>query len=192
MTIAPAETKGSSSPQPSAGALCLNLGGLGEGFRDGSVPGFKTVDLRPGADYQCDASDLSIFKDSTVSEIYASNILEHFSLNRTVDVLKEWRRVLVKGGKLWLSVPDFDACVRLYLKRGLVPWVQYLIWGDQKHELNYHYINFTWASLSHLLYQAGYSDFKRLDNLPYGVQDASVLIDTVEGKPISLNVEATR
>lgn len=187
MTNAPAVAN--SSP---AGALRLNLGGAGEGFRDAEVPGFKVVDLREGADFVCDAANLSSFKDGTVEEIYASNILEHFSLNRTVDVLKEWRRVLVKGGKLWLSVPDFDASVRVYLKCGLVPWVQYLIWGDQKHPLNYHYINFTWPILSHALYEAGFSDFKRLEQLPYGVKDASTLVDTREGLPISLNAEATK
>lgn len=190
MTNAPAEAE--SLPNGSAGALRLNLGGAGEGFREAKVPGFKIVDLREDADFVCDASDLRMFKDDSASEIYASNILEHFSLTRTVDVLKEWRRVLVQGGKLWLSVPDFEQSVRLFQKCGLVPWVQYLIWGDQKHPLNFHYVNFTWATLSHALYQAGFSRFKKLDDLPYGVKDASTIVDSREGKRISLNAEATK
>jgi ubiquinone/menaquinone biosynthesis C-methylase UbiE len=104
-------------------------------------------------------------------------------------VLKEWRRVLKKGGLIRISVPDFDASVRLYLKCGLVPWVQYLIWGDQKHELNFHYINFTWPVLSHFLYQSGFENPRRVARFPYG-KDASAHIDNKEGKPISLNVEA--
>ena len=177
---------------PVAGdSLRLNLGGLGEGFLNGSIPGFKTVDLRDGADYQRNVNDLSIFPDHSVSELYASNVLEHFSIHETVPVLKEWHRVLKPKGKLWLSVPDFDASIRLYLKNGLLEWVQYLIWGDQLHPLNYHYINFTYATAAKCLYDAGFPDSKRISHLPYGVQDASEHIDNHYHKPISLNIEAT-
>jgi len=172
-------------------SLCLNLGGLGEGYLDGSIPGFKTVDLRDGADYQRNINDLSIFKDHSIKELYSSNVLEHFSIHDTVPVLKEWHRVLIPGGKLWLSVPDFDACVRLYQLSGLTDWVQYLIWGDQKHPLNYHYINFTFATAAKALYEAGFEDAKRVAHLPYGIHDASEHTDNWQRKPISLNIEAT-
>jgi predicted SAM-dependent methyltransferase len=181
------------TPQAKAseGSLRLNLGGMGEGFLDGRIPGFKVVDLRDGADYQRDVSDLSIFADHSVEEIYSSNVLEHFPIARTVPVLKEWHRVLKPRGKLWLSVPDFDACVRLYKHSGLTEWVQYLIWGDQKHPLNFHYINFTFATAAKALYEAGFRDAKRVLHLPYGIHDASEHLDNQERKPISLNVEAT-
>lgn len=194
MTNAASPALGSARASQPGELLRLNLGGAGEGFREGKIEGFKTVDLRQaeGVDYVCDASDLSQFSDGSVHEIYASNILEHFPIPKTVPVLQEWRRVLAKGAKLWISVPDFDASVRLYLRLGLQPWVQYLIWGDQKHPLNYHYINFTWPHLAHCLHKAGFTEFRRVQNLPYGLQDASVLVDNVDGKPISLNVEATK
>lgn len=169
----------------------LNLGGMGEGFMDGRIKGFLTVDLREGADIRANVSELSMFGDKTVEEIYSSNVLEHFPHNKTLYVLEEWHRILKPGGKLWLSVPDFDACVKLYLKEGLCKWAQYLIWGDQKHELNYHYINFTFANLAKLLVDAGFEDVKRLMELPQGVKDASTHRDNHHGIRISLNVEAT-
>lgn len=177
--------------KPSTEPLRLNLGGAGEGFLSGRIAGFKTVDLREGADtdFVGNVSDLSAFKDASVAELYASNVLEHFPIPQTLDVLKEWRRVLVPRGKLYVSVPDFEACVKLYLKLGLTEWVQYLIWGDQKHPLNYHYINFTYATLAKLLNDAGFSDSKRVRSFGFA-KDASEHLDNVMRQPISLNVEA--
>lgn len=177
--------------KPSTEPLRLNLGGAGEGYLSGRIPGFKTVDLRegPDTDFVGNVADLSGFKDGSVSAIYASNVLEHFPIHQTLSVLKEWRRVLVPGGKLMVSVPDFDACVQLYHKAGLTEWIQYLIWGDQKHELNYHYINFTAATLSKLLLDAGFADFKRVKSFGL-VRDASEHVDNTFGIRISLNMEA--
>ena len=174
--------------------LRLNLGGAGEGYLNGRIDGFKTVDLREGADTDIVANvrNLSFCADNSVHDIYASNVLEHFPHRETLSVLKEWYRVLEPQGKLWLSVPDFEASVRLFLRHGLIEWVTYLIWGDQQHELNYHYINFTEKSLSKLLVEAGFSEFKRVEHLPWGVLDASEHRDNHESLPISLNMEVTK
>ena len=174
--------------------LRLNLGGAGEGFREGRITGFKTVDLRPGpnTDIVGNVKDLSFCKEGTVWDIYSSNVLEHFPHTETLTVLKEWHRVLKPGGTLYLSVPDFEACVKLYQFHGLALWVQYLIWGDQAHPLNFHYINFTCATLSKLLSDAGFSDIRRVKQLPLCVKDASEHKDNFLGISISLNMEATK
>jgi Uncharacterized protein conserved in bacteria len=105
-------------PLPTDGPLCLNLGGAGEGFLSGRIPGFITVDLRDvdDTDIVSDISDLSWTGDGTVDQIYCSNALEHFPIHKTKDVLAEWHRVMKPGGKLFVSVPDFDANVKIYLK----------------------------------------------------------------------------
>lgn len=174
------------------GPLRLNLGGIGEGFLDGGIDGFKTVDLRAGADFQRDASDLSIFPDASVETVYASNILEHWSLNKTMEVLKEWNRVLKPGGWLYVSVPDFHRAVEMYQRSGLTLWLRYHLWGDQKHALNYHYTCFTLATLSKDLLDAGFRDVKRMLEWPFKVCDGSQNVDTIEKKPISLNVGALK
>lgn len=174
------------------GPLRLNLGGMGEGFRDGRVEGFLIVDLREGADIQADCADLSFAETGTVDTIYASNILEHWSLLKTVDVLKEWNRVLKPKGRIYISVPDFDEAVRIYQKAGLTDWLRYHLWGDQKHPLNYHYNCFTFASLARDLYHAGFSDVKRCPKWPFKVSDGSQNVNNMDGKLISLNVEAVK
>lgn len=179
---------------PLSEPLWLNLGGAGEGFVDSSVDGFLTVDLRDGdgTDVICDASNLSVFNDNSAEIIFASQILEHWPIAKTVDVLKEWRRVLKPGWKLYISVPDFDVAVNLYKQFGLTEWIKYHLWGDQKHPLNYHYVCFTFASLAKDLYDAGFSDVKRIKSFPFKVRGGSTLVDTITGQPISLNVEATK
>jgi predicted SAM-dependent methyltransferase len=61
-----------------------------------------------------DITDLP-FEDDTVDLIYASHVFEYFDRQEAVDVLKEWRRVLKKGGILRLAVPDFETCAKLYV-----------------------------------------------------------------------------
>ena len=169
-------------------ALKLNLGG-----RDTQIPGFKTVDLKPGptVDYQSDISDLSFCKDGTVDEIYASHCLEHFSHQRTLFVLEEWHRVLKRGAKCYISVPDFEAAIKLYLEWGMTDYVRNLLWGDQGYDLAYHYAPFTFPVLLNLLHKAGFKDVKRMTWMPHKVMDCSRLVDTVDNKPVSLTVEAT-
>lgn len=176
------------------GPLRLNLGGAGEGFVDSKVEGFLCVDLRdiPETDILCDASKLDVIKDDSVECVFASQILEHFPIARTVDVLKEWRRVLKPGAKLYVSVPDFDQAVKLYQKVGLILWLKYHLWGDQKHPLNYHYICFTFASLAKDLVDAGFTDVKKIKDFPFKVSGGSTLVDTLTHEPISLNIEATK
>lgn len=172
----------------------LNLGGAGEGKASYRVPGFLTVDLRNEGDTDIvsNVRDLSMFENGSVDEIYSSNVLEHFPHTDTVDVLKEWCRVLKPAGKLWLSVPDLMASMKLLQKAGQTDWVTFLLYGDQLHPLNYHYINFSFGYLAKKVMEAGFSDIKRLEKLPYGIWDASEHKDNQFGMRISLNVEVTK
>lgn len=178
------------TPKPAMGgdqAIRLNLGG-----RNRPIPGFKLVDLfdGPEVDVRTDCSDLKMFEDDSVSEIYASHILEHWPHVKTADVLKEWRRVLKRGAKCYISVPDFDAAVKVYEKMGFCDFVRNLLWGDQGYPLAYHYTCFTYPSLAMLLVNAGFRDVKRIKRMPYNIPDCSTNYDTLLKRPISVNVEA--
>lgn len=168
--------------------LKLNLGG-----RTTSIPGFKVVDLYEGegVDIRSDVSKLPM-DDNSVEEIYASHVLEHFSHRKTVDVLKEWHRVLVPGKRLYISVPDFNEAIEVYKKYGMVDVVRNMLYGDQIYPLAFHYVTFTFATLAKACMEAGFSDIKRLKSMPYGIQDCSVLVYTELKNPISINVEVTK
>lgn len=160
------------------------------------IKGFTNVDIRPDKDVDviADAENLSMFEDNSIEEIRASNVFEHFPHTKSLKVLKEWCRVLKPGGKLWISVPDFDFCVDFYLKCGriLEPWLIFHLWGEQKDAQEYHYIVFNWANLRKLLDDAGFSSAQRLESLPHGLKDASELRDTWYGMKCALNAEATK
>ena len=102
--------------------LKLNLGSGGVNF-----PGFLSVDLYDSrALIKMDITKLE-FADNTVSEIIASHVFEHLNPYHTLDILKEWNRVLKPGGKLSMEMPDieklcksFTAATDYYAKMGLM------------------------------------------------------------------------
>jgi len=172
---------------------------LNMGSRDMRIPGFKNVDCDPheGVEFVSPVEDLGVFDDECVSEIYASHILEHFSHRMTVKVLKEWRRVLVKGGILYLSVPDFDYAAKMSLKYGLNEWVQRFLMGDQGYETAFHYTIFNEYNLRGALMDAGFSEASKVEKLPYtsmcgNRSDCSNLRSTLDGSIVSLNMVAIK
>jgi predicted SAM-dependent methyltransferase len=55
------------------------------------------------------------FKDSSVDYIYASHIIEHFYRDTARAILRDAHRVLKRGGRLRVCVPDLEYAIRLYL-----------------------------------------------------------------------------
>lgn len=174
-------------PSQAKGGIRLNLGGRGT-----KIDGFQTVDLSEEHDVaiKSDVSNLWMFRDGTVDEIYASQILEHFPHVKTESVLKEWHRVLKPGAKITIGVPDFHRAIEIYREIGLVPWVVNQLFGDQIYPLAFHYAPFTFGSLAAHLTKVGFRDVKRIRQMPYGIKDCSSNIFNMDGKPVSLNVEA--
>jgi len=166
----------------------LNLGG-----RDTHIPGFLVVDLHKSdnVDIRADVSNLAMFEDKTVDEIYCSHILEHFPHRKTLSVLEGWHRILKPGAKAYIAVPDFRALVKLYQLSGLNQFLVDLGWGGQEYPEAYHFTPFDFPRLAGLLVKAGFQDVKRLDAMPYGLKDCSQLMDSHYKVPTSLNVEAT-
>lgn len=165
----------------------LNLGGRGT-----HLHGFLNVDLSDEHDVEIktDVSDLSQFDDNSVSEIYASQILEHFPHIKTESVLKEWHRVLKTGSKITIGVPDFARAVEIYIQYGLCDWVVNQLYGDQVYPLAFHYAPFTFGRLAKILNDVGFSNIKRIKDMPYGIKDCSANVSNMDGKSVSLNVEA--
>lgn len=175
---------------------------LNLGCRNRPIPGFKGMDIdaHEGVDFVGDVSDLSQFDSDSVEEIYASHILEHFPHPRTKAVLREWNRVLVPGGKLYVAVPDFGMVVNICYKNSMNDWVRNFLWGDQEYKTAFHYNGFDEASLTELLYKSGFKESERVES--FGIcpsRDCSELrigATTLEGNkvmvPVSLNMIGTK
>lgn len=130
------------------------------------IPGWFHVDALdyPHVDHRGPVEDLSFLSDGSVEMIYAAHVLEHFGRRTYMDVLREWRRVLMPGGVLRLAVPDFAAAARLYLSGTLprgIEDVRGLVAGGQRDQYDFHGMIFDEADLTVALRNAGFSSVRQ-------------------------------
>jgi predicted SAM-dependent methyltransferase len=106
-------------------------------------------------DLVCDAKKLPIDNNS-LTDIFASHVIEHFGWRNVRDVLVEWLRVLKVGGKLEIITPDFYRLwENLVIKRDLPKtdkwrggpvdsaFVAYVTGGGQDYIENTHTAHYT-------------------------------------------------
>jgi predicted SAM-dependent methyltransferase len=156
--------------------------------------GWKTFDISPGpdVDYVGDCRDLSRFADGSIDTIYASHVLEHVPYNNDLQAtLNEWFRVLVPGGRVMISVPDFEQMCRLFLQPNLEMrdrfHVMRVIFGGQIDQHDFHAVGLTYEFLNSYLAAAGFAGVTRVDQ--FGLfADGSIL--KLGDVPVSLNVIA--
>ena len=142
------------------------------------------------------------FEGGTVELVYASHVLEYFDREEAVDVLKEWKRVLVPEGTLRVAVPDFEAMVRLYvetsasLDKFLGPLYGRMNMGDKKI---YHKTVYDEYSLKALLFENGFRNivlYNWRDTEHSHIDDHSQAylphMDKESGALMSLNVECRK
>lgn len=75
------------------------------------------------------------FPENTFDVVYHSHVLEHFSRSDAVDLLRDCRRVLKKGGIIRIVVPDLESLARTYLYA-----LERAIERDPQWEQNYEYL----------------------------------------------------
>jgi len=83
--------------------------------------GYINIDAIPleGCDVVMDATeDLHIVPSNIAAEIRMENVFEHFYRDQQHKALKEYHRILKKGGKVIIKgIPNFDALIDAYLKK---------------------------------------------------------------------------
>ena len=175
------------------------------GFDDGKLrlhvggrirrAGWKILDIsqRPEVDFVGDCCDLSRFADESVSIIYASHVLEHLRYRDELPTaLSEFRRVLVQGGQLLVSVPDFERLCRLFLNPSLDLRARCLVmravFGAQDDMHDEHKVGLWQEFLVTLLHESGFSNVRRVKL--FGIfPDASALV--FRDRFVNLNLVAT-
>ena len=78
------------------------------GSRKKRFPGYLNVDIEehPGVDLVADFRKLDY--SNQVESIRAHHLLEHFSREEGIVVLKQWHSWLIPGGTLIVETPDFE------------------------------------------------------------------------------------
>lgn len=130
----------------------LNIGAGGD-----TEEGWEPWDISQGNDCR----DMALLAAGTVSEIRASHVLEHIPRADTLGALREWRRVLRLGGRLFVAVPDFELVARAFLAGAPDPNIESYIMGGQTDENDFHFALFTEGKLRDLLRMAGFSRVMR-------------------------------
>lgn len=142
---------------------------LNLGAGDKILPGYCNVDVAPSRrgqkpDVLCDLHKLT-FDDGAADEILAVHVVEHFWRWEVVDILREWLRVLRRGGKMILECPNLTTACEMFLKGPdaysaagkegqRTMWVFY---GDPawRDPLMVHRWGYTPASLARVMMEAG-------------------------------------
>jgi predicted SAM-dependent methyltransferase len=159
-----------------------------------AAPDWEIFDALPGpaVDHLGNAKDLSCFADDTFEELYASHILEHFDyVNDLEQALKEWHRVLMPGGVIYISVPDMETLCRLYLDERRSPadrWMSMrMIFGGHTDPYDYHQVGLSEIFLGNFLHRAGFQGIRRVREFGLFHDSSSIQVD---GVLISLNMIA--
>lgn len=157
-------------------------------------PPFENLDIRdaPGVDHISEAFPLS-FGPNVFDLVYVSHVLEHFNRKDTQSIINDWVRVLKPGGVIRLSVPDFEALIKIYHLSGDIESVIGPLMGGQTYQQNYHYNCFDRKSLTKYLENAGCEavhpwDYRRTSHSSFWDFSQATTWEI----PISLNLEARK
>lgn len=137
--------------------------------------GWESWDIRDGKD----ARKITL-PDRSVSEIRASHVLEHLSFQDVSNALREWNRVLIPGGRLYVAVPDLGKIIYSLVSGIHDPKVFFYLMGGQTNEFDFHLSAFTVSTLVEFLEDAGFERIRQME--PEGRNCSS--------HPISMNFEA--
>jgi len=162
-----------------------------------SHPDWEIMDALPGdhVDHIGNAVNLSQFPDRTFAALYASHVLEHFSYQHELPaVLQEWQRVLIPGGKIYLSVPDLDVLAQLFINReALSPDDRYMVmrmmFGGQISDYDFHKVGLNSEFLASFLNAAGFENICKVNHLGLFEDTSNTIFANV---PISLNIIAEK
>lgn len=157
--------------------------------------GWKIMDVTPRAETEIvgDIRNLTSFADDSITEIYASHVLEHIPHRELLDVLKGIRRVLIPSGKFYVSVPDLAVLCSLFIApdRDMEEKakIMAIMFGAQSDPHDFHHAGFDFDIMTMYLSLAGFSSLEEVES--FGLFD-----DTSEGKlfghRMSLNLIAVK
>jgi predicted SAM-dependent methyltransferase len=146
--------------------LTLNVG-CGDRTYDEYPPGYKCInyDTRVNlkrVDVVGDARKLT-FSDERFDMILASDIIEHFPIAETENILKEWKRVLKPGGIIEFRMPNAKTICKKYLSRKDCRYLNWLVMGAQDYSGNYHYSIFDRPWFKSIIEPLGFKEIAYMD-----------------------------
>ena len=158
--------------------------------------GWKILNIqkRDNVDFVGDISDLSQFKDNSISEVYASHVFEHVKYIDVKKTLSGIYRILTSGGKFYISVPNMNVLFRQFLEKKNQTKtkikIMRMIFGGQIDAYDFHYFGWDFELLSGLLRNVGFEEIEKVDKFSIFTHDTSN--EDIDGELISLNLIAKK
>lgn len=124
------------------------------------------------------------YNDEEADEIYSSHLLEHLETAEIISTLAEWWRVLKRGGKLRLNVPDMEWAAKCLLGQEKSSYfdtpqkILEIFYGSQSHEGEFHKTGFTDYILKNYLEITGFVDIEIKKK--YEAHDMNCLLATAQ------------
>lgn len=144
--------------------------------------GFLSVSLDGNPDIFDDAAILDSIKNESCEIIIASHVLEHLRytgrasnrVKKTIRILNLWNKKLIKGGKLYISVPDWEKLFAVMYKYRENYWniedtcfIDPIgpIFGGMQNIYNTHSMLYNFSCLKHCLESSHFQNIKLIDDL---------------------------
>jgi predicted SAM-dependent methyltransferase len=145
----------------------LNLGCGNAKLRD-----WLNIDINPDADMVIDFRNSLPFTDRSFQFIYSEHVLEHFSYQDGLKILRECNRVLTEDGVMRIATPDLDNLIQKYFSdwknQDWLSWPDYEFIKSKGQMIN---IAFSWwghkylyneEDLEYQLKNAGFFNSERM------------------------------
>lgn len=133
-----------------------------------AADGWQVFAAKPGegVDFDGDLGNLSRFGDEEFSEVYCAHVVQRLGVADVADYLKNLRRILMPGGRLYLSVPDLDVLAWL-LASPLYGKVEKFaimraLYGGQTSAQDFNYVGLNFDFLCDYLRDAGFSSIEHV------------------------------
>ena len=143
--------------------LSLNVGCGERTFKEYPV-GYRciNVDQRDlsNVDKVMDVRKLE-FPDEYFDYILASDIIEHFTIFETENILTEWKRVLKVNGIIEFRMPNLRAVCKKYIDgEADTKYTSWLLYGGQGYSGNFHYVGFDREWFSSICAECGLKEME--------------------------------
>lgn len=152
--------------------------------------GYEHLDIQPfpHVEYIADARKIPL-PDNSFTEIYSSNVIEHFWWFEIEYLLKEWYRILEAGGRIILYTPDAEFIMKQFINGGWKKeieacpkekgygwvynsdidrnmWLNFKLHGTSSPG-NAHLTAFSFEMMESCMIKAGFKDIKRIGEQSY-------------------------
>ena len=110
-------------------------------------------------DHIGDVRSLPELPTGRYEEVIAQDVLEHLQREEVPPSLREWRRLLADGGRLWLRVPDLPSLLRWLQEDDGADrhrQVMHFLFGTQAYDGDFHHAGFSDVLLCDELHRAGF------------------------------------